>query len=56
MTDVRRLLPDDALDTVLGSYETALSQAYLFCVLVSFFGFISCLFIQQNRLDNKVRK
>ncbi|KAI7857074.1 major facilitator superfamily domain-containing protein [Circinella umbellata] len=56
MTNIRRLLPDEALETVLGSYETALHQAFLFCVFVSMLGFISCLFIQQNLLDNKVRK
>ncbi|KAI9263380.1 major facilitator superfamily domain-containing protein [Phascolomyces articulosus] len=56
MTDIRRLLPDDALKVVLGSYEIALKRAFSFCVLVSILGLISCFFIQQNRLDNKVRK
>ncbi|KAI9492154.1 major facilitator superfamily domain-containing protein [Zychaea mexicana] len=56
MTDIRHLLPDDALEVVLGAYQTALKGSFFFCVVVSLLGFIACSFIKQNHLESKVRK
>ncbi|CDS13166.1 hypothetical protein LRAMOSA05344 [Lichtheimia ramosa] len=56
MTEIRDLLPKDALETVLDAYQTAIKDAFLFCVGVSILGLLSSIFIRQYQLDNKVRK
>lgn len=56
MTEIRDLLPKDALETVLDAYQTAIKDAFLFCVGVSILGLLSNIFIRQYQLDNKVRK
>ena len=55
MTEIRTLLPPEALEIVLDAYQTAIKGAFLFCVGVAACGLISSLFIQQRSLDSKVR-
>ncbi|KAG2233448.1 hypothetical protein INT48_008854 [Thamnidium elegans] len=55
MTEVRTLLPPDALAIVLDTYETAVSYSFYFCVIVSVLGVASTLFIQQFSLHTKVK-
>ncbi|KAI8379713.1 major facilitator superfamily domain-containing protein [Radiomyces spectabilis] len=56
MTEIRQLLPQDILQIVLETYQTALRYTFLACVIIAAFTVISTLFIQRFELHTKVRK
>lgn len=55
MTEVRTLLPPDALAIVLETYETAVRYSFYYCIVIATLGVISTLFIQQFNLHTKVK-
>lgn len=55
MTEIRSLLPPDALAIVLDTYQIAVRYSFYFCIVISVFGVISTFFIQQFQLHSKVK-
>ncbi|KAG1452766.1 hypothetical protein G6F56_007734 [Rhizopus delemar] len=55
MTEVRELLPSDALIIVLDTYQVAIRYSFYFCIVVSALGFFSTLFIQQFSLHSRIK-
>lgn len=55
MTEVRSLLPPDALAIVLDTYELAVRYSFYYCVVIATLCVISSLFIQQFSLHTKVK-
>ncbi|OBZ88665.1 Multidrug resistance protein fnx1 [Choanephora cucurbitarum] len=55
MNQVREVLPPDALEIVLDTYQVAVSYAFYFCALISLLSVISTLFIQQYQLHSKLK-
>ncbi|KAI8353223.1 major facilitator superfamily domain-containing protein [Blakeslea trispora] len=55
MNQVRELLPPDALEIVLDTYQVAVRYAFYYCIIISILGVISTLFIQQYQLHSKLK-
>ena len=55
MTEIRTLLPPDALAIVLDTYQVAIRYSFYYCIVIAALGVFSTLFIQQFQLHNKVK-
>ncbi|KAG2202276.1 hypothetical protein INT47_010724 [Mucor saturninus] len=55
MTEVRTLLPPDALAIVLETYEIAVRYSFYYCIFIATLCVCSTLFIQQFNLHTKVK-